>query len=86
MLATLVNFYNPPLIIIGGGVAASGDLSLAAAASRQRLTNRDPKPLTDSPTFAEQGSARATTTGSPNGRRAASVGALQSSSGAREMR
>ena len=30
MLATLVNFYNPSLIIIGGGVAASGDLLLAA--------------------------------------------------------
>jgi hypothetical protein len=28
--ATLVNFYNPSLIIIGGGVAASGDLLLAA--------------------------------------------------------
>ena len=34
MLATLVNFYNPPLIIIGGGVAASGDLSRAAASKR----------------------------------------------------
>jgi glucokinase-like ROK family protein len=30
MLATLVNFYNPSLIIIGGGVAHSGDLLLAA--------------------------------------------------------
>jgi glucokinase-like ROK family protein len=30
MLATLVNFYNPSLVIIGGGVAASGDLLLAA--------------------------------------------------------
>jgi glucokinase-like ROK family protein len=30
MLATLVNFYNPSLIIIGGGVANAGDLLLAA--------------------------------------------------------
>ena len=30
MLATLVNFYNPSLVIIGGGVAHSGDLLLAA--------------------------------------------------------
>jgi predicted NBD/HSP70 family sugar kinase len=30
MLATLVNIYNPSLIIIGGGVAQSGDLLLAA--------------------------------------------------------
>ncbi|MGH3950383.1 MAG: ROK family protein [Pseudonocardiaceae bacterium] len=30
MLATLVNFYNPALVIIGGGVAAAGDLLLAA--------------------------------------------------------
>jgi glucokinase-like ROK family protein len=30
MLATLVNFYNPSLVIIGGRVAASGDLLLAA--------------------------------------------------------
>ncbi|MDQ1485737.1 MAG: hypothetical protein QOJ62_1430 [Actinomycetota bacterium] len=29
MLATLVNFYNPALILIGGGVAGSGDLLLA---------------------------------------------------------
>ncbi|MCW2610934.1 MAG: hypothetical protein QOC93_1688 [Actinomycetota bacterium] len=29
MLATLVNFYNPSLILIGGGVAASGDVLLA---------------------------------------------------------
>jgi glucokinase-like ROK family protein len=29
MLATLVNFYNPSLILLGGGVAASGDLLLA---------------------------------------------------------
>lgn len=28
-LATLVNFYNPELIVIGGGVAGSGDLFLA---------------------------------------------------------
>jgi glucokinase-like ROK family protein len=30
MLATLVNFYNPSLIILGGGVCESGDLLLAA--------------------------------------------------------
>jgi predicted NBD/HSP70 family sugar kinase len=30
MLATLVNFYNPALIILGGGVANAGDLLLAA--------------------------------------------------------
>ncbi|WP_300009221.1 ROK family protein [Pseudonocardia sp.] len=30
MLATLVNFYNPSLVVIGGGVAASGDLLLSA--------------------------------------------------------
>lgn len=30
MLATLVNFYNPSLVIIGGRVAGSGDLVLAA--------------------------------------------------------
>jgi glucokinase-like ROK family protein len=30
MLATLVNFYNPSLILIGGGVAAAGDVLLAA--------------------------------------------------------
>lgn len=30
MLATLVNFYNPALVVIGGGVTASGDLLLAA--------------------------------------------------------
>ena len=30
MLATLVNFFNPSLILIGGGVAASGDQFLAA--------------------------------------------------------
>ncbi|WP_394820960.1 ROK family protein [Pendulispora albinea] len=30
MLATLVNFYNPSLIIIGGGVAASGERLLTA--------------------------------------------------------
>lgn len=29
MLATLVNFYNPSLVIIGGGVAAAGDMYLA---------------------------------------------------------
>jgi len=29
MLATLVNFYNPSLVIIGGGVAAAGDMFLA---------------------------------------------------------
>jgi glucokinase-like ROK family protein len=29
MLASLVNFYNPSLVIIGGGVAAAGDMYLA---------------------------------------------------------
>ena len=30
MLATLVNFYNPALVVIGGGVASVGDLLLAS--------------------------------------------------------
>jgi glucokinase-like ROK family protein len=30
LLATLVSFYNPALLIIGGGVAAAGDMLLAA--------------------------------------------------------
>jgi glucokinase-like ROK family protein len=30
VLATLINFYNPSLVVIGGGVAAAGDLLLAA--------------------------------------------------------
>jgi len=30
MLASIVNFFNPSLIVVGGGVAASGDLLLAA--------------------------------------------------------
>ncbi|MFE9438418.1 ROK family protein [Streptomyces sp. NPDC006602] len=30
MLATIVNFYNPTMIVVGGGVAAAGDLVLAA--------------------------------------------------------
>ncbi len=30
LLATLVSFYNPALVIIGGGVAGAGDLLLAA--------------------------------------------------------
>jgi predicted NBD/HSP70 family sugar kinase len=29
MLATVVNFFNPSLIVIGGGVAESGNLFLA---------------------------------------------------------
>jgi glucokinase-like ROK family protein len=29
-LATLINFYNPSLVVIGGGVAGAGDLLLAA--------------------------------------------------------
>ena len=29
MLATVVNFFNPSLIVVGGGVAAAGDLYLA---------------------------------------------------------
>ncbi len=38
MLATLVNFYNPSLIIIGGGVANVGDLLLASI--RQTVYSR----------------------------------------------
>ena len=38
MLATLVNFYNPSLILIGGGVTGSGDLLLAAV--RQAIYRR----------------------------------------------
>jgi len=30
MLATLVNFFNPSLVVIGGGVASVGDLLLAS--------------------------------------------------------
>ena len=30
MLASVVNFFNPSLIVIGGGVAQSGDALLAA--------------------------------------------------------
>ena len=30
VLATIVSFYNPSLILVGGGVAAAGDLLLAA--------------------------------------------------------
>ena len=30
MLASVVNFYNPSLIVIGGGVAQSGDQLLAS--------------------------------------------------------
>jgi predicted NBD/HSP70 family sugar kinase len=30
MLASIVNFFNPSLIVIGGGVAQSGDTLLAA--------------------------------------------------------
>lgn len=30
VLASLVNFYNPPLVVIGGGVAQTGDILLAA--------------------------------------------------------
>lgn len=30
VLATLINFYNPSLVIIGGGVSSAGDLLLAA--------------------------------------------------------
>jgi predicted NBD/HSP70 family sugar kinase len=37
MLATLVNIYNPSLVVIGGGVAASGDL---LAAVRQTVYRR----------------------------------------------
>lgn len=38
MLATVVNFYNPSLVIIGGGVAAAGDLLLASI--RQTVYHR----------------------------------------------
>ncbi|WP_300009239.1 ROK family transcriptional regulator [Pseudonocardia sp.] len=38
MLATLVNFYNPSLIVVGGGVAAVGDQLLAAI--RQNVYQR----------------------------------------------
>ena len=38
MLATLVNFYNPSLAIIGGGVAMAGDMYLAAI--RQNVYRR----------------------------------------------
>jgi len=30
VLATIINFYNPSLVVIGGGVASAGDLLLAA--------------------------------------------------------
>lgn len=30
VLASLVNFYNPPLVVVGGGVAQTGDILLAA--------------------------------------------------------
>ena len=30
MLASVVNFFNPSLVVIGGGVAQSGDQLLAA--------------------------------------------------------
>jgi predicted NBD/HSP70 family sugar kinase len=30
VLATLINFYNPSLVIIGGGVSSAGDLLLAS--------------------------------------------------------
>jgi glucokinase-like ROK family protein len=38
MLATLVNFYNPSLVIIGGGVASAGDTYLATI--RQNVYRR----------------------------------------------
>jgi glucokinase-like ROK family protein len=38
MLATLVNFYNPSLVIIGGGVATAGDMYLATI--RQSVYHR----------------------------------------------
>jgi glucokinase-like ROK family protein len=38
MLATLVNFYNPTLIVLGGGVANAGDLLLASI--RQTIYSR----------------------------------------------
>jgi predicted NBD/HSP70 family sugar kinase len=38
MLAMLVNFYNPALIVLGGGVANAGDLLLASV--RQAIYSR----------------------------------------------
>ena len=38
MLASIVNFFNPSLIVIGGGVANSGDQLLAAI--RERVYGR----------------------------------------------
>jgi glucokinase-like ROK family protein len=38
MLASIVNFFNPSLIVVGGGVAASGDVLLAAV--RQAIYGR----------------------------------------------
>jgi predicted NBD/HSP70 family sugar kinase len=38
MLASLVNFYNPEMIVIGGGVSNLGDLLLSSI--RQAVLNR----------------------------------------------
>ena len=40
MLAALVSFYNPSLVIIGGGVAAAGDMFLATI--QQSVYRRSP--------------------------------------------
>lgn len=42
MLATLVNFYNPSLVVVGGGVARSGDLLHAAV---RQVVHRRSLPL-----------------------------------------
>ena len=39
MLASVVNFFNPSLVVIGGGVALSGDVLLAVD-PRGRLRSR----------------------------------------------
>ena len=40
MLAGIVNFFNPSLIVIGGGVAGAGDLLLATI--RESVYRRSP--------------------------------------------
>ena len=43
MLTGIVNFFNPSLIVIEGGVAEAGDLLLATI--RQAIYRRSPLPL-----------------------------------------
>ena len=46
MLASVVNFFNPSLIVIGGGVAQSGDQLLASIREtvyRPLAAARDPR-------------------------------------------